>query len=164
LDVRPFAEKTLPVYRTNERPKNPPSAEVTDGTNHFGLGDFAYCFERNTKSWRRMQLKWLVAWGLWVSTTGKHRPLQAFVCVESDYEGIPIPPPPERKAAQLRRRGWRFPPQFRDEGGTFSSFDKVCDARTLMRSDFASASVSWFKQGILEAAQILRAAKRKVKT
>jgi hypothetical protein len=102
-----------------------------------------------------------VGWGFQEPTAGRSG-LQAFVLVESDSGGTLIPRPNPTEMARLEKNGWSFPQDITNEEGTYSSFSKVCDAAEFLRQGFTGASVEWFKQGIADAAQILKAAQKQL--
>ena len=70
------------------------------------MGDFAYCFDQRAKKFDDAKFRWLVAWGFQAAKAAnrKQPALQAFVCIENDYDGTLLPPPPAKERNMLWRR------------------------------------------------------------
>lgn len=163
-DARKVAEKTLPQYKKQLLPASLPASNVRSDVEN-AIGDFAYCYDSGTKDWELMKLKWYVGWGFQCpnAKAAKGAKVQAFVCIESDYDGTLIPLPPAKEKTELEEKGWTVSPKITDDEGSYSLFLKVCDPETFLGGPFTKASSDWFRRGIKEAAQILKTAKKALK-
>lgn len=157
-EVRHGAQKIVPKagYRPGEV-EIPAVVRDFKDQGKRAIGDYVYAYEGD----RNLENCWYVGWGFQVITGGS---LQAFVCVESEYDGPALPQPAGPLLKELRKSGWRFPFITNDDRGERAAlFEKTVDPATFLRKGFSTASSQWFLAGIREAAQILKAGRAQIR-